>query len=1331
MDKARRDHLRSVIGAARRNIQRSLEQQLARFGLFADGAPARPDLTPEQEPRYRAILAAVMREARAVGATDPTAAAVRRFVREAGGTWVNRVAALRALEARGLLTPAAALVSDDYGGISLRASRLRDQAAYEGRSMSKDEALRGGLADACRELSASVRVLFDLDDEASLLWPGEVELLGLLRSFSSEVTDEDWRQPDILGWVYQYYNTEANADLKKRKKVSGFKLSPDDVPVANQFYTPHWVVRVLTDNTLGRLWLESRGRCPRLTQVDSSYRLEEVRTGVPHAANERPAFKAWIAEEPDPLRDASVERLCRFLVPLPSEAPARERKRARDVRVLDPACGSGHFLLYAFDVLFAMWREDEPDLDPREIPALVLEHNLYGVDIDLRAAQLAAFNLYLKARTTLATIDPVAALRVSALNIVVADAHLGDDPRKAAFLARYAREPAVQAQLAQVLGNLDHANVLGSLLKVRGELEGLFGRVDETQRVKARKAREAFARKGQQELIASSEQREIGEVFVGVEGRQWTLAELLVDLRAFEREVASGQDVGARLFGTDLGRAAGVLSMLSRQYDVVLMNPPYGDMPQAAKDYLKGNRKKKVRAHYPRTSADLYAAFIEQALDLTLPLGFLGALVPWTYTYQSTLALVRTEVLSGACRCEFVQEYGYGVLDGATVGTVGTVVRRLDRATDASASHRCVFERLSAERRDVDKEARFHATLPSVACAGPSPDIDWFAPKTASLGDVPGMPYAYWASDSLRALFRRFPALDKDQKGALIEGRPDAKIADVKVGLATADDPRFLRFRWEVPKSDKWIPFFKGGKDVRYYARTDLVVNWANGGREVKDWLVEYARNHPRGGVLNEGFFFRSGVTWPPASWRLRKFGLMPVGSIFAHNGSTVFPTALSELQALALLNSAVGSAAMLMQTPERKWEVGMVGALPIPEAAARSSAIEDRATTLSSLVRRSKHEGDETCRDFVAPDLLRHHRVAPRGSHLDLGGLLEICRAAREARHAEETRLLEALDTLVDELYELSDGDRKLIRRELAHRRQVEDGQATNEDESHTEDDSEDGEATFESEGKESVGDSDSAALVTRDVAQDLTARWISHYVKQTIEADDDGIVPVLAVHGEPPLVDRLLAIMTNDLGREDAKALAEQAPAYLRAADLGAWVESGFFPWHVALYQNRPIFWLLSSEGFERTPARITFRAYLHALRVTADTLPRLVSYYLDPVLEAAAAEAALAREFPAGLAGREKKNAEKAAHEWSATVDALKGFRDALQRVIQGPPTKERVPDNARWLARTIAGVRGGRDVGHGYLPDVDHGVRVNIKPLAEAKLLPRATLPRLGG
>jgi hypothetical protein len=1310
VDKPRRDNLREVIQRVREAVEDSLQRQLVAYGMFRDAPPIPRDDLPlreEQKLLYERIRDAVLRQARAVGDDGVSPKAVDRYVREAGATWVNRLAALRALEERGLLTPAAAFVSSDYGGVSARADRLRERAAGEGRTLKQADALRAGIEDACRELSESVRVLFDLSDEQSLLWP---DLKDVLRELSENVTPQDWKEPDVLGWVYQYYNAKANAELKKRKnKTTGFKYNPDDIPIANQFYTPHWVVRVLTDNTLGRLWLESRDRSPQATL--DPWTLDERRQGIPNASSDPEAFRAWFVQPPDPLVDLTVDRLCRFLVPLPSRPLPRARKRVRDIKVLDPACGSGHFLLYAFDVLFAMYREDEPDTDPRQLPALILEHNLFGIDIDLRAAQLAAFDLYLKARTTLAAIDPDAKLELRGLNIVVADAHMGNGERKAAFLARYRSEPEIRRLYDRILTSLDHTNVLGSLLKVRTEFESLMGGARKDQ---SPDESTTFETPGQQQLLDVSRQRHLRDAFTSVSGRQWRIDDLLAELRRFERETLPAQDIGARLFYSDLERSVGLLALLSQSYDVVLMNPPYGDMPPAAKDYLAGNKKKKIEARYPRTAGDLYSAFMEQALDLLLPNGFLGALVPWTYMFLSSMEKVRTQLLMHDARPELLQEYGYGVLDGATVGTVGTIARRSPADREAASQHPAVFERLSDHKKDWEKQDEFLETFPQCAANGPNATDDWFVARLGSLAHVPGMPYAaYWASDSLRALFRRYAAMDAAQEGVLVAGRPMTQIADLRQGLATGDDPRFVRRWWEVPSDEvgegkRWVPLMKGGASSSFLARTDLVVDWADDGAEIKEWVTSRYRQHWSKRVASRDYYFRPGVMWPARSWRVRVFGIVTSGAIFSHTGMLAFPSEHSSHFITGLMNSALLNGLKIACNPERKWEVGLVAGFPVTNGEDASIV----AITHELVAhRRTRYRRDETYREATGPALCKAFRSI---SHpLDLDTAIRAVQEDMARSERDEACLLAQLDTATYEFYEITSEDRELIERELARRLQPGSAEPDEEEQGDDEDD-----------------DSDEDASDSVESGSELVQRWLSFYLKQVLESDPDGIVPVHATRTKPALIRRLMEVIEKELGREGTQRLLEQSPPYLGTKDVATWVEDGYFPWHVELYQKRPLFWLVSSAAFAKGKTRFTFQAFLHYLKLTPDTLPRLLTHYLQESIDHAQNQWNDAKLRSARAEGRSQKSARREAEEWLNTFDALESFKRALEGVIRGPAIAEKVPANAKWIARTIAAVRGGQDVGHGYRPDVDYGVKVNIKPLAEARLLPKSVLKKLG-
>ena len=1350
MNKDRRDHLRGVIGRARRLVETTLQQQLNGFGLFSDAEPAGRDelaFSVAQEQVYPRLLDAVRRAGRAMGEGDRvTPDAVVRYVREAGGTWVNRLAALRALEARELLGPAATIVSDEYGGLSPRAYALRERAAADGKPISPDEALRNGLCAACEELAATVRVLFDLSDEQSLLWPDKVALRELLRLLSAEVTEPDWREPDVLGWVYQYYNADANQALKQRKnRTTSFKYRPDDIPIANQFYTPSWVVRALADNTLGRLWLEMRSRLPRHLSDESGWRLEDHRRDVPHAGRDPAGFRVWVGESPDALLDVSIDRLCRFLVPLPSEAPPRPEKSPRELRVLDPACGSGHFLIYAFDLLFAMYREAEPDLDPRSIPALILENNLFGIDIDLRAAQLAAFDLYLKARVTLQAIDPSARLSVRRLNIVVADAHIAGDPRKDSLLARYKDEPEIQDVYRRVLASVDNTNVLGSLLKVRPLVEELFGRVSEARRQRAEAQRKESIAPGQQALLPRSAPQEIREVFRGRSGRAFRIEDLIEDLRRFEEEVLPSQDIGARLFYTDLERTVGLIGLLSQRYDVVLMNPPYGDMPADAKDYAKGNKSKKppVQAHYPRTHSDYATAFLEQAIDLLAEDGLVGMLVSRSFMHMTSFEDVRTQLLLEESRPELILDLGRGILDRADVRVCAAVVRGIRGDHSASSM---VVNRL-AYFRDAQRPIRFIETFPVYAATGPGQEIDWFAARLGSLRDVPGMPYAYWASDWLRALFRLYPPLDRDQRGVRIPGRPNVKIGDVKQGLATADDPRFVRFQWEVPPAKigrhrKWVPFVKGGSQVRFFARTDLVVNWDRNGAEIKEF--------PKSVVRNESFYFKAGITWPRANWRLRRFGVFPPDCVFADKGPSIFPVSAHPENLLAIIDSALGTIAMLVQTPERMWEVRLAGNLPIAPAALEADVLCATAEPLVALCR-AKHEGDETFSGFTGPGLRRlqlEHAVDAPGS-LEIDRLLDRWAQERHANRETEDRLISSLDDAVHQIYATPPEDRALIARELARRPKAEGGYS--EGEADDGDEELDAEDDVEGEGEvEGDADAETPEIEESPVAErrSLVAAWISYYVKAIVEKDDDGIVPIAPMNREAGLIVRVREAMVRDLGADAAHRIEAQAPAYLGTTDLEEWLSVsreetipvdgkrkklpvGFFPWHVERYRTRPPIWMISSENFESGTVRMTFRVLVHFHRLTPDTLRKIRSHYFEEIAKHAQERSDAAKIEATRGEGKAASRAKAAAQEWSNTVSALGQFRGALESVIDGPVHASPVPANARWTARTIAEVRGGREHGHGYQPNIDHGVKVNITPLVEARLLPRVVLARLGG
>jgi SAM-dependent methyltransferase len=452
MDRDRRNNLKRVVNRCRKILEKDIELCLLAYGIKSDGEMLKLALSEEKLVHQGKLEEAIDKEISG-GLDRPKA--VKRYIRHVGFTYLNRIAALRAMEVRELIKETI-IRREKFGGRSHRERDISETNSL----LSPDELLTTSLVKAFEAVGNEINVLFDMNNEYSLLVPNAKALREVIQLLTVEVTEDDWKQDDIIGWIYQYYNEEARKEFKASKR----KPTADDIPVINQFYTPHWVVRVLTDNTLGRLWLEQQGRCSILIEKEDMKEVAERRAGIPDVKDEPERFKDWLRNP----QGETVDTFCSYFVPLMNEPQEREKKRAREIKVLDPACGSGHFLIYAFDVLYRIYIEDEPATPKDEIPNLILENNLFGIDIDLRAVQLAALSLFLKAKSY----NPD--LKIRKMNLICADSHIADGKKRRVFLQRFNHDPALQEIFAKLFEDLNNTNELGSLLKVREPFEKLF-----------------------------------------------------------------------------------------------------------------------------------------------------------------------------------------------------------------------------------------------------------------------------------------------------------------------------------------------------------------------------------------------------------------------------------------------------------------------------------------------------------------------------------------------------------------------------------------------------------------------------------------------------------------------------------------------------------------------------------------------------------------------------------------------------------------------------------------------------------------------------------------
>jgi hypothetical protein len=386
--------------------------------------------------------------------------AVTDYVRDAAFTTLNRFVALKMLEARELVQECITKGEQSAGyrefcGMAPGVGLLANAAGY-----------RLYFESLFDELSTEIKVLFDRRDAASVLWPKRQTFDALFATLNAQELLGVWSEDETIGWVYQFFN--SGEERKKMREESQAPRNSRELAVRNQFFTPRYVVQFLTDNTLGKLWLEMHGDKTRL-----------------------------------------VER-CEYLVRSADEAPQlRPRKDPRDLRVLDPACGSGHFLLYSFDLLLTIYEEawaaevsdprrestghtlrnDYPELAHlrRAVPALIVEQNLYGVDIDPRCAQIAALALWLRAQRAWKDFGTPGRerQRIRRTHIVVAEPMPGDAALVQEFAARL-DPPLLRELFKKMVGESRLAGELGTLLRVE---DGIA--------TELRHAREQFVRQRQ------------------------------------------------------------------------------------------------------------------------------------------------------------------------------------------------------------------------------------------------------------------------------------------------------------------------------------------------------------------------------------------------------------------------------------------------------------------------------------------------------------------------------------------------------------------------------------------------------------------------------------------------------------------------------------------------------------------------------------------------------------------------------------------------------------------------------------------------------------------
>ena len=1096
-------------------------------------------------------------------------------IEEVAYTWFNRVMALRFMDANGysapmIVTPAAGqtrpeILQEAMGGNIDEELMLTP----EEKLLPEAKLYRKLLVAVCnKQMSQPMPFLFEhISDYTELLLPDD---LLSAQSFVSDIrngmTDEDCQNVELIGWLYQFYITDRKADAETKKSKKG-GLKSDEQAAATQLFTPHWIVRYMVENSLGRIWMTLH---PESRLVDNM---------------------PYYIPTPEGQTDTIPEDI----------------HQAKDIRFIDPCMGSGHILVYAFD-LFCKMYEEEGQMT-RDIPSLILRNNLYGIDIDHRCYQLATFALTMKARAY-----DRRYLRHTVMPNVIAL-----EP-----IDRITIESTGAWPNNSLMWQFEHIDTIGSLLKVTPE-----------------------------ECAA-----------IHVEKGLFGIRQQIMKTQA---------------------------EYLSRQYHCVVTNPPY--LGKGFCDVLKNY----IVNQFPNSKADLYASFIERLSCLPSANGYIGMVTMESWMFLPTYTDLRNHILENVF-IQSLSHFDWHIMRIA-FGTVAFVLQN-----KRCANEKGVYSYLNRNEVDLNLE------LPYVF---PNKENGKYSIK--SQHDFKRMPcsvYGYWVSEKI---------LESFEKSTL------EKMARIVIGIKTGDNDLFLKQWHEVSfdnigtgmdslesinaSSFKWFPYVKGGDYRKWYGNQDLVINWEDNGKNMLDHTNKNGVQDARIRQSNFGDYGKEFLTWSRITSSSLSIRYVPKGVLFDCNSPSIYERKCNLYLILGLLSSKVSKSILQLLAPTITFQIQDIRSIPYIEDAERSSLIKKLVEENVSI---SKYDWDshETSWDFKRNPLWEQQLEVFVDELSDTMPNLTVDDI--EDYHAPD--LLQPLSVLVanyeskweDLFYKLHRNEEELNRKfieiyglqdeltpdvPLNEVTILQKGEISIE---RVQSPNSLGAMPSEEEiGRSQISIEDNLVVWHDDVVIKQFISWLvgcfmGRYSadqpgliiasqgqkvadldlkKQTIEIDDDGIIPVIMEEDffTDDMTQRIEAAVKALFGEK----YFHDNMKFIRTAigmPLRDYLYKNFYADHQQMYSvkgaKRPIYWLFNSAmGDKRKKGYFKALVYMH--RLEADTLSKLHADYVHPYLQKVEQQLVEAEDnaLRDDLTGKQKKNALDLAETLRDKVREVKAFETQL--------------------------------------------------------------------
>ena len=798
--------------------------------------------------------------------------ALNELIEEIAYTWFNRIIAIRFMEVNDYLNDRIRILSSERENdrepqiirevfnTDLEFSDDEKNYVYNLKEESKTEELfRFLFIKKCNKLNEILPELFEeAEDYSELLLPISInDEEGILRKLVDGVPKESFDikkegQIEVIGWLYQYYNEEKKKEVDQKTK-KGKKVEQDDIPAKTQLFTPKWIVKYMVENSLGNLWLEGH----------PNENLEEKWKFLVKGEKQEEEIENKLEKLNENYKEMKLE----------------------EIKIIDPCMGSGHILVYTFDVLMDIY--SNLGYSNRDAVQSILENNIYGLDIDKRAYQLAYFALMMKAREYYKRIFS----KKLELNICYTRESKDINKEIIDFISNGNNK--IKDELDLIYNSFLDAREYGSLIEAPkidyNEIKNRLSEIENTDFYN---------------LFDESKKVEIKNKFYYV-------------IKTSE--------------------------ILSKKYEVVTTNPPY-----MGSSMMDSKLSKYTKKNYPDSKMDMFAVFIEKCNSLTDRNGFCSMITMPSWLFLSSFENLRKYIINNL-NIKSLLHMGRGIF-GIDFGSVAFTLKKEINLTNTKGNyyrlHKRNFQHIyyndikkiflnSKENTsykynfDLYRDNQGVNEISNLSME--EGEQIKFQINQKNFEKIPGMPIGYWVSDNVRNVFVKAKGL--------------AHYAETRLGMATADNEKFLRIWHEANILDigfnienrekaleskkKWFPYSKGGEFRKWYGNFENIVNWKNDGFEILNF--KDSNGKIRSHNYNLEFIFNEGLTWSALSSSLFSIRKLPIGFLFDNSGSSLFQKEKASLNYLLfILNNKVISEFLKLINSTLNYQPGNLNKIPI-----------------------------------------------------------------------------------------------------------------------------------------------------------------------------------------------------------------------------------------------------------------------------------------------------------------------------------------------------------------------------------------------------------------